>query len=437
MTIVAGVLLIFTATCLAIVSFVHLLYLESLRLRRRDHASLGYFKHHLEEALQLRPEEGALAFALVKYLLASFTGILSISLVCGGETLRALRLAEATLVAGLVVLISSFLIPEFLYRKSTGEWLGRLTPCLRGLALAMRPLTALPRALDSLTLTAPSASSAANPEEVNVVGGLEALIEAGTDEGLIPEEDRQLIESVVTFGHKTVREVMTPRPKIVAIPEEATLEELRRLIVASQFSRIPVYRNSIDEIVGVVHVRDLIERRHDEHAQRRVREIMRPVLHVPETKNIDDLLRELQARGEHMAVVVDEYGQTAGIVTLEDVLEEIVGEIRDEHEPVVDVVEEGNGRYLLSGGVDVDRLRELFAFRKPEGLESTTVGGMVCELLGRVPKPGDVVELNGLRLEVLLSDERRVHRVRASSVQPLERPNRKSSENHSDAIRRS
>ena len=214
-------------------------------------------------------------------------------------------------------------------------------------------------------------------------------ITAGREEGIIEEGDRELIQSVVAFGDKTVREVMTPRPRIVAIRKDATLEELRQLVINEQFSRVPVYETDIDSICGFVHVRDMFEVNEAQRVTRKVSEIMRPIRAVPETKPVNDLLREMQEEGAHVAVVVDEYGSTAGIVTLEDMVEEIVGEIHDEHEPQRDFRQEPDGSFVVSGSFDVDRLADLLDFHPHGDPESTTVGGLVTEWLGHVPVVGE------------------------------------------------
>jgi len=245
---------------------------------------------------------------------------------------------------------------------------------------------------------------------------IEALISAGAEEGIIEEDDRRLIQSAAAFGSKTVREVMTPRPAMVTISAEATLDDLRRLVINEQYSRIPVYEKTIDRVVGFVHVRDMFELSEDDRSRMRVRELARPVRLVPETKPVDHLLREMQRDGAHMAIVIDEYGNTAGIVTMEDMVEEIIGEIRDEHEPATDVRAEADGSFVMSGSFDVDHLEELLGYRPPEGTESTTIGGLVSEWMGRVPETGESVEHDGIRIEVLAGNELRVDQVRVSKV---------------------
>jgi len=249
----------------------------------------------------------------------------------------------------------------------------------------------------------------ATPAENN-----DALISAGTEEGLIQEEDRKLIQSVVEFGAKVVREVMTPRPNIVAISADSTLEELRQLVINEQYSRIPIYEQSIDQIVGFVHVRDMFEVDEEERARRRVQELARSIRFVPETKPVNDLMREMQQDGAHLVIVVDEYGNTAGLASMEDLVEVILGEIRDEHEPGSDVTPDGAGGYIVSGNFDLGRLIDLFEFRPAEDVESTTIGGLVTEWLGRVPQRGEFVERDKIRVEVLASDELRVEQVRLS-----------------------
>src|SRR4029077_8482983 len=182
---------------------------------------------------------------------------------------------------------------------------------------------------------------AAANEEPTPAENIEALISAGTEEGLIEEEDRKLIQSVVEFGDKVVREVMTPRPNIVAISADATLEQLRQLVITEQYSRIPVYEQNIDQVIGFIHVRDMFEIDEEHRANRTVRELVRPIMFVPETKPVNDLMRQMQQENSHMVILVDEYGNTAGLATMEDLLEVIIGEIRDEHEPASDITEDG------------------------------------------------------------------------------------------------
>jgi putative hemolysin len=324
---------------------------------------------------------------------------------------------EGLAMAWLTMMAASYAVPQLLYRRTRGEWLLPIVPALRIMGLAARPVVGILRFFQSLVELTDEKNGSEEPPtpEENI----EALIDAGTEEGLIQEEDRKLIQSVVEFGDKLVREVMTPRPNVVAISVDATLEQLRQLVINEQYSRIPVYEDTIDQVIGFVHVRDMFEMDEAQRSVRTVRELMRPIRFVPETKPVHDLLREMQADGTHMAIVVDEYGNTAGLVTLEDLVEAIVGEIRDEHEPGSDVTEDGQGGYVVSGSFDLARLIDMFEFRPAEDIESTTVGGLVTEWLGHLPSPGEVVERGGIRIEVLASDELRVEQVRISKSQAV------------------
>jgi len=246
--------------------------------------------------------------------------------------------------------------------------------------------------------------------------GVDALIEAGEEEGILDESNRELIHSVVQFGEKTVREAMKPRPEIVAVSTNTTVEQFVELQRERPYSRVPVFEGTIHNIVGIVHTQDILQVPDAEAHTRTVDTVMRTdVYFVPESKLGSDLLREMRKNNIRMAIVVDEYGGVAGLVTIEDLVEEIVGEIRDEHEKA-EVVRENDRSYVFAGNVDVDRLGELFGVR-PEGKESATVAGLVTELAGHIPQKGEVLEEDGLRFEVLSSTERRVERVRISTTE--------------------
>jgi CBS domain containing-hemolysin-like protein len=390
---------------LGLATFVQLLYLESLRLRTRDLPSLKFFKDQLEDEIGIKADRGAGSFSLIKHSLLVALGVLYFAWLG--------NLWQAALAAWLVMLAVAYALPQLLYRRTSGRWLLPLVPLLRALALIARPCEALLEFFQSLIDLTDDQSS--NEEEPTQAENIEALISAGAEEGLIEEDDRKLIQSVVEFGDKVVREVMTPRPNIVAIPVDDSLEELRQLVITEQYSRIPAYEQNIDQIAGFVHVRDMFEVEEEQRESRRVRELLRPILFVPESKPVSSLMRQMQQENTHMVIVVDEYGATAGLATMEDLLEVIIGEIRDEHEPDSDVTEDGRGGYIVSGNFDLARVNDLLdTFRREEDLEATTVGGLLSEWLGRVPKAGEVVERDGARIEVLSSDDLRVEQVRIS-----------------------
>jgi CBS domain containing-hemolysin-like protein len=413
----AGVVVaIVLALLLVPVTSIQLLYLESLRLRSRERPALEFFKSMLQERIGLESEQGVLTFSLIKHTLLVLLGVTFAAVArpaSGPWTAEPFLVACAA--AWITMLAASYAAPQLLYRRSSGRWLAPLLPLLRGLALVTRPLVMVFEFFQSLVEL--GERQEIQEEQPTSAENIDALISAGTEEGLIEESDRELIQSVVEFGDKTVREVMTPRPNIVAVSAEETLEALRQLVIDEQYSRIPVYEGSIDQIIGFVHVRDMFELDEDERTNRSVRDLLRPIRFVPETKRVTDLLREMQLDRAHMAIAVDEYGNTAGLVTLEDLVEEVFGEIRDEHEPGLDITQDPEGRFIVSGNFGVDRLEELVHVRPNGGAVSTTVGGLMMEWLGRVPQPGDVVERNGIRIEVLSSDELRVKQVRISQTQ--------------------
>jgi putative hemolysin len=407
------------AVLLCLITVVQILYMESLRLRSRDLPALQFFKEHLEDRLGVSGDDGVLAFSLIKHTLVLLLGVCFLEAGAGDTAQLWQNLLEAALFAWLTMLVSTYVLAQVLYRKTSGRWLAPLAPILRLCVLVVRPLTAILGFFQSIVELSEPAKDEEGP---GPSGDIEALISAGEEEGIIEKDDRKLIESVVAFGDKTVREVMTPRPKMVAIEANRSLEDLRELAIHEQYSRIPVYEREIDNIIGFVHVRDMFELDETARRGRRVKELARPVRLVPETKPVNDLLREMQADGAHMAIVIDEYGNTAGLVTMEDLVEEILGEIRDEHEPERDVLKQPDGSFVVSGSLDLDRLHDLLEFRKTDETESTTIGGLVTEWLGHVPHVGEVIEREGIRLEVLAADELKVEQVRVSKVAPATVP---------------
>jgi CBS domain containing-hemolysin-like protein len=210
---------------------------------------------------------------------------------------------------------------------------------------------------------------------------------------------------------------MTPRPDVVAIPASATLEQLGELVVETKFSRLPVYEKSLDDIVGIVMARDMLEVSDRDAAHRTVRELMRPAIFVPVMKFGSELLKEMQRKNQQMAMVIDEYGLMAGIVTVEDLVEEIVGEIGEEdRRPAPDVIREAGGAMVLRGSVPVDKIVELFGVQLDAVSahpNATTVAGLLNGIAGHVPRTGEAIEVDGLRFEVLEANQRKVLRVRA------------------------
>ena len=238
-----------------------------------------------------------------------------------------------------------------------------------------------------------------------------AYIDVGRQEGILEKDEEKLLLSIVDFGDTRVREVMTPRTDVVWIDVAASLTVLFDLFVESKYSRIPVVRGSIDTVLGVVHVKDALQALRA-GANRSIAELMREAYFVPETKKVSELLREFQRRHLWMAVVVDEYGGVSGVVTVEDLLEEIVGEISDEHEDEREPVSRiGETAYSVSGKANIEVIRDLFG-RGPEDEEFSTIGGFLASRLGHIPKPGETHAESDLRFTVEEADRRRVYRVK-------------------------
>jgi CBS domain containing-hemolysin-like protein len=408
MILVVSIVTLLLGFVLVLVTLVQILYMDTVRVRARELPFLELFRSGVDERIGLKPDDGILTFSLVKHTILAVLGALYFQMTG--------RLLEACLFSCATMLVLTYIVPQFLYRRTTGQWFVPLVGLTRGFVFVVRPLTAFLGFLQSLAQLGETDQQKEEPSTQQE--NIEALITAGTEEGIIEEEDRRLIQSVVAFGNKTVREVMTPRPGIVAVSAEATLADLRQLVIHEQYSRIPVHEETIDQIMGFIHVRDMFELDHTDRESHTVRDLVRPIRFVPETKPVNDLLREMQQDGNHIACVVDEYGNTAGLVTMEDMVEEIVGEIRDEHEPGLDVETDAEGGYIVSGSFDLDNLHDLVEFRKPEDSESTTVGGLVTEWLGRVPEAGESVEREGMRIEVLAANDLRVDQVRISRMEP-------------------
>ena len=284
------------------------------------------------------------------------------------------------------------------------------TPVVRWLVYLALPLTFL--ILISTTMSRLLESTEPEPEAPSPQENLQEFIEVGQQDGLLEKGEAELVQSVVEFGDKLVREVMTPRTEIAAIEVSAPVEELRKLFREKRLTRYPVFSGQLDHIEGIVNVRDLMELPPEEQARVTLRSLIKPVPFVPETRHIKDLLKELQQSTTQMAIVIDEYGSVAGLVTIEDMLEEIVGEIKDEFEPhAQDIVKESENTYLVSGHTDLSQLGdELRVSLQAPGY--STLAGLVLAHLGHVPVPGEKVHEDSVTIEVLEANKRTVLKVR-------------------------
>ncbi len=293
----------------------------------------------------------------------------------------------------------------------------RVAAAVACLVAALTPLAAVVQALARRIL---GQAREETPSESVFLSedGLRLLLRVREEESLLEDAEKAMIAGIVEMGETHVREVMVPRLDVVALPAEATLDEALALVQKYGYSRIPVYEGDIDHVIGLLYAKDLLGHLRAEELDTSVRLLVRPAYFVPESKRLDELFREMQARRIHMAVVVDEYGGTAGIVTIEDLLEEIVGEIRDEYDVETPDVQVLPGRtYICSGRLDLDELAELIQVDFGPYLEEVdTLGGFLYAQFGRIPEPGESVEFQGWRFTVLSVDSRRIDQVR---VEPL------------------
>jgi CBS domain containing-hemolysin-like protein len=383
----------------------------SLRLMAERGGRSDRLGRYLDDPLQL--------FVPVRVLIGVCT-VLAGALIAQLSDVHDLR-SVATFIVSLVgfVVVCEHLLPMLIVRADPERALDVLLPAFRPIARFSRPLT---MALIDLLAprrereTANSPDAEASKEAITPAPPPEE--EAGT---ISEEEGRELLQSVVDFTETLVREVMTPRPDIIAIRADATLQDLRTLFREEQYSRIPVFRDNLDNIIGVAFVKDVASLPPEANPPLTV--LMRAAYLVPESKRVAELLKEMQRRQAQMAIVVDEYGGTAGLVTVEDLLEEIVGEIRDEYDVESETVtDEGDGTFVFSGKVSVDEVKDRLGVEiEREGFE--TLGGYLLSHLGRMPYVGETFDMDDLAIEVLEVERRRISKVRVRRRQgePAER----------------
>jgi putative hemolysin len=400
---------------LALASYVDRVYQEIGKFLSRDFQdNVDIFEQKIEPVLSVSRARASLSMSVLKQMTTATMALLVGYLVFADQRWSIYEILQAAISLILIIIIFNQFLPYVFFSRTNGSWLLRWVWLLRTLIYLVLPVTIV---LGFLQSVASLTNQNTREEPESAAEAVDALIEAGQEEGIIQEGDRDLIQSAVEFSGKTVREAMKPRPQIFALPMQTTVERFIELLRSKHYSRVPVYSENIHNIKGVVYAQDVLQVPDSVASTRTLETLMRrDVYFVPESKLGSDLLREMQKNNIRMAIVVDEYGGVAGLVTIEDLVEEIVGEIRDEHEKP-EIVREADDSYVVSGGMDVDRLAEIFG-TKPEGRESATVAGLVSELAGHIPRRGEIVNDDGLRFEVLESTDRRVERVRVRAVQP-------------------
>ena len=415
MSVAVALALLLLLGLLTLVSYVDRVYQEIGKfLSREFQDNIDVFEQKVEPGLRVSRARASLSMAVLTQLTTAAIAILVGFVVFSDQSWSIYEILQATISLLLIVIVCNRFLPFVFFSRTKGKWLIRWTLVLKILIYAVMPVTIV---LGFLQSVASLTKQSVNEQPETPSEAVDALIEAGQEEGIIQEGDRDLIQSVVEFSGKTVREAMKPRPAMFALPTNTTVEAFIEMLRAKHYSRVPVYEGTIHNIKGIVYAQDVLQVPDTEAHVRTLDTIMRrEVYFVPESKLGSDLLREMQRQNIRMAIVVDEYGGVAGLVTIEDLVEEIVGEIRDEHDKP-EIVREGDRTFVVSGGVDLDRLDELFG-TKPEGKESATIAGLVSELAGHIPRKGEIVEDDGLRFEVLESTDRKVERVRVTAAQP-------------------
>src|SRR5215467_3223253 len=407
-----GVVLL--ASFLPVYSYLALIYRELGRMTTGPvHEHLDIFESEIEPKLKINRRSGGRAFRILGHFWLAFLVL---------ETTRGVfyfvpgkleSLIQLSVFIALEVVVAMHFVPDLLLYRTTGRWLLPLLPAIRASLWLVWPFRVFVEGAE--TLARISEKELEKTEEQRTEEGIEALVEAAEEEGIIEPEQADLIEQVVEFSDKRVREVMTPRPDIVAISADATLEELHSRFVETGFTRVPVFEKNIDDIVGVAHSQDLLKIADADLPGNKVRGLMKPVLFIPETKVGSELLKEMRQKGQTLAVVIDEHGSVAGIATMGDLVEEIVGESGDETANAIsEIVNESGGAMVLPGGLSIEELEDLLGVKFGENSAETvtTIAGLLSHASGKVPAPGDKVELDGYRFEVLEANQTKVLRVR-------------------------
>src|SRR6266702_3803481 len=346
---------------LTLSSYVERVYAEIGKfLSREFQDNIDAFEQRVEPKLRVSRSRAALSMSVLTPLLMA-----AIAMTVGFGVFRdggwnIEEIFEAVLGLILIVIVFNRFLPFVFFSRTKGDWLVRWVLLLQVMIYLVLPITLVLGFLQSVTSLTREHTEEQPETQAEAV---DALIEAGQEEGILDESNRDLIQSVVQFSEKTVREAMKPRPEVVAVPADTTVEKLIELLRVRPFSRVPVFEGTIHNIVGIVFAQDVLQVPDTEAQTRTVDTLMRKdVFFVPETKLGSDLLREMQRNKARMAIVIDEYGDVAGLVTIEDLVDEIVGEISDEHE-AAQVVRESDQSYIVTGNMDVDRLNELFGAR--------------------------------------------------------------------------
>ncbi len=378
-------------------------YFSKIAMRNysRENWKTEFLSHSLEDPSSLLlPLRIGIQCALIAVT------ILLTQLYISLDTPRALLVTFLTILLAYVIFREA--LPSIVARKSPERVLLALLPAYRVYSRVIWPFSGpLSRFLHAFV----GQEDVEEEDEGHSEEEVQAFIETGEEEGILEGDEGRMVQSIVDLGDKVVREIMTPRPEMVAVRRAATLAELRQLFIDEKYSRVPVFEENLDQIVGLVYAIDLLA--YARSSEESIEILIRPVHFVPETKKVSDLLREFQHSHSTVAIVVDEYGGTSGLLTVEDILEEIVGEIHDEfdEDTAEEVVRESDNTFLVSGRADTDVLKEKLGL-DVNGKGYDTVSGLVLAELGRVPQVGESVVYQGMTIEIVDAEGHRINKVR-------------------------
>jgi CBS domain containing-hemolysin-like protein len=371
----------------------------------------------LREILENRPRFRFALSATIQILLIIFSVLVTMIVLNFYQTpteVLLLSLAFGLILSG----IFRQFLPRLLTLKNPEGKLLILLPLVRPIynlmSFAADPFVTLMRDKEQHKLEMSIAPSSSEEKFEDNSEDIQALIEVGEAEGILEESERELIETMIEFSDTRAGEVMTPRPEICALPVEATIKQARDLIIREKYSRLPVYRDKIENIEGVIYVRDLLQAWADGKENETIEPLLRDAYFVPETKSASDLLKSMQKNHVQLAIVVDEYGGIAGVVSLEDIVEEIVGEIEDEdtsQEEIIEIIQGSDGYFDVLGSTEIGKIERIFEM-EIEDDDFTTIAGLVTSEIGYVPKRGDKLVVRGLNIEVLQADEKKLSLLR-------------------------
>lgn len=378
----------------------------------------------LRDVLENRPRFRFVLSSAIQILLIGFTVVLTllVKLLAASDT-QLLVLALA--ISLLSTVLFRQILPRLIVNNNTDRKLLFLLPVIRPLYSAANaigvPFVPNISAKERHRLDTTLAPDATDENEADAADDFQALMEVGEAEGIIEESEREMIETMVELSETRAGEIMTPRTEICALPITATIRDARDLIIDQKYSRIPVYSDSVDNIEGILYVRDLLAAWPEGNDSRPVSDIMRPPFIIPETKTASELLKSMQQNHVQIAIVIDEYGGVAGVVTVEDILEEIVGEIEDEDiedEEIIEIIEGAEGYWDVLGSTEIEKIERLFDI-EIEDEDFTTIAGMVTTEAGHVPKVGEKLNIRGLDIEVLRGDEKKLTLLRLRRAGPV------------------